>query len=331
MLAVACLMLGAGVTAIVMAPRLPQALSGTDPNASIAIEHRQTDDARTITIDAEEVSMPPVTAPRSGMITQSDCKPGAVLKSGTSIMRINGRSVLMLATEQPFWRDLSVGDRGDDVASLNKALTMIGVGDISGDTVTDATIQAFRTASEKAGNTLPDGYTTIDTGDVAWLPVDGTSVSACPATVGQDIARGQTLVELPAAAGSAKAESLPTGVASGERVVLAGDQKLDISETGDIDDLAAFSRSAPFLSSGAQQGVRKVSVQWALKTPVDVGVVPASAIGTMDNGQPCVVIDGDSRPVRIIGSMLGRSYVQTTDGEVPDGNVRLKPDAGGCS
>ncbi|MBW3077792.1 hypothetical protein [Bifidobacterium simiiventris] len=333
LLAVSCILLGAGTASIIVAPHTPRSLSAADPNASIAIERRTTDDARSITIDAEEIAMPPVTAPRSGMVTASSCEPGAVLSSGTSLVSIDGRGVLMLAAKQPFWRDLPVGARGEDAASLNDALTAIRAGTLSGDTITNDTIEAFKTVSANVGHPLPDDYTTIRTTDMAWLPADTVSVATCPAVLGQELQQGEPIAVLPAVAGSAKAESLPSGVASGKRVVLAGDERLNISDTGEISDLTSFSRSLPFLSSGSQNGVRKISVQWALRTPVEVGVVPASAIGTTpgSDSQACVVIDGRALPVRVVGSMLGRSYIQTMDGTVPDGDVRLAPNVGGCS
>lgn len=352
LMAVACLLVGVGGTAIVLAPHPPQVLAQANADGAMAIETQQVNDGRSITINAEEVSMAPVVSPRSGMVTASSCKPGATLASGQSLMSIDGTGVLLLATAEPLWRPLKAGDKGSDVTGLNNALKAIGAGDVAGDTVTAATVAAFVQASAKAGITLAKDYTTIDTSDVAWLAADGVSVSACPAPVGQMVGQGQSIAELPAMASSAKAQSLPAGAVAGERVIQSGDVTIGINDQGDVGDLTAFSRTRAFeTASSMQDGTRQVSVQWVLKDPVTVGVVPASSIGTMGESaaggsmqgsvQACIVVAGADTSggsagdravnVNIVGSMLGRTYIQGADGSIPSGSVRLTPHAGGCS
>ena len=345
LIAVACLLVGAGGAAVALAPHPPQVLAQANANAAMTIETQQVNDGRSITISAEEISMAPVVAPRSGMVTSSNCKPGTTLASGQSIMSIDGAGVLLLATAEPLWRPLSVGEKGADAEGLNNALKAIGAGDVSGDTVTRATIEAFAAAADKAGVTWDKSHNAITMQDVAWLPADGVTISGCPAPVGQMIGQGQPIAQLPAMAGSAKAQSLPEGAVAGERVIQSGDTTLDISDQGDVADLAAFSRTRAFESSGSMQGgTRQVSVQWMLKNPVTVGVVPASSIGTMNGErsggvQACIVVAGGSGDtsgdravgVNIVGSMLGRTYIQGADGSIPSGSVRLTPNAGGCA
>ena len=345
LVAVACLLAGAGAATVLVAPHPPQVLADADPNAAAVIETQQVNDGRTITINAEEIAMAPVVAPRSGMVTSSNCKPGATLESGQSLMAVDGRGVLMLATAEPLWRTLKAGDRGSDAAALNDALRTLGKGDVSGDTVTAATLAAFRKASADAGVTMPDSTATIGPSDMAWLPANGVMVSGCPAPVGQMIGQGQPIAELPAMAASAQAQSLPSGAVAGARVIQSGGVTIDITDQGAVGDLVAFSRTRAFESSAAMQnGVRQVSVQWVLKDPVTVGVVPASAIGVMggsanDGAQACIVTTANPAdassdtavPVNIVGSMLGRTYVQGADGSIPSGSVRLSPGAGGCA
>ena len=54
-IAVACLLIGVGGTAIVLAPHPLKVLADANPNASAAIETQQVNDARSVTINAEEV------------------------------------------------------------------------------------------------------------------------------------------------------------------------------------------------------------------------------------------------------------------------------------
>ena len=68
------------------------------------------------------------------------------------------------------------------------------------------------------------------------------------------------------------------------------------------------------------------------------GTAGQSAVG--QSGAPsgagavkaCLVkADGSVEDVRIVGSMLGRTYVRAAGGGIPDGPVRVHPDAKDCS
>ena len=42
-------------------------------------------------------------------------------------MKVNGVSVVALATATPMYRDLATGDKGDDVLALNNELARLGL------------------------------------------------------------------------------------------------------------------------------------------------------------------------------------------------------------
>ena len=56
----------------------------------------------------------------SGTVTEDMSSQG--LTSGKTAMKVNGVSVVALATATPMYRDLATGDKGDDVLALNNEL-----------------------------------------------------------------------------------------------------------------------------------------------------------------------------------------------------------------
>lgn len=331
---VASLLLGIGVGAIVFAPHAPEVIDSGNITAMVSIERQDVIDARSVTIEAEDVALSPVAAPRSGMVNTSSCKPGEALHSGQSLLSIEGRGTLMLSTSEPLWRDLHIGDRGTDVKSLNDALGALGEEVPSDDIVSDRTVTAFVNVAAKAGIDLGDGYTTITMSDVTWLARDGVVVAGCPAPVGQIVGQGSAIAELPTTATSARIQKLPTDAVSGTRVIQIDDTTIGVSDDGTVEDLDALSRTRTFLASETRSGgTRTMNAQWKLKDPVTVGVVPASAVGTTggEHAQACVVTESGSTPIRVVGSMLGRTYVQTADGGIPTGRVSVRPNDKACS
>ncbi|MEG3616153.1 hypothetical protein [Isoptericola haloaureus] len=49
-------------------------------------------------------------------------EPGDLVRPGEPLLEVNGRPVFFLSGDVPLWRELSLGDRGKDVLSLNEAL-----------------------------------------------------------------------------------------------------------------------------------------------------------------------------------------------------------------
>ena len=82
-------------------------------------------------------------------------------------------------------------------------------------------------------------------------------------------------------------------------------------------------------SESASDGASDVTftLQWLLKTPIDVWSLPPTAFYAQHDEQACLVSDGKPVAVTVIGSRLGRSMA-TVDSGAALGKVRTNPQGG---
>jgi hypothetical protein len=66
----------------------------------------------------------------------------------------------------------------------------------------------------------------------------------------------------------------------------------------------------PELSAVLAQGSGQIEIHLRLAEPIDVAVVPPSAIAVTGEGHGCVIADGSPTTVRIVGSTLGQTMIQ---------------------
>ena len=60
------------------------------------------------------------------MVTRVEVSKGDVLNSGQLIAIVSGRPIFAVSTEFPLYRNLDLGDSGDDVRELNSLLSNLG-------------------------------------------------------------------------------------------------------------------------------------------------------------------------------------------------------------
>lgn len=79
-------------------------------------------------VDAVAAGVVDVQAPKTldGVVTASDLAVGAEVLSGTAVLRVNGRPIIVLTGPFALYRDLTLGDSGDDVVMLQHALVDAG-------------------------------------------------------------------------------------------------------------------------------------------------------------------------------------------------------------
>ncbi|MBX3098323.1 MAG: hypothetical protein KF761_01975 [Salinibacterium sp.] len=249
-------------------------------------------------------------SPVGGVLTALSCVPGGQVSSGSNVFAVDGASVVALATAVPLWRDIPVGDDGQDVIALENELLRLGA-EVEPDGV-------WRWADALAFDALlrPVGVITTDDGTVpivslVWLPSPATVLATCSLSIGSILAPGDVVARFaprirlatfappPDAVGGARELTLARGsVSAGADGVIAGPEALEV--------LAA---APEFAELDLEQGHPTLTASWVLVEPIRVAVVPPSAIRGLSGNRGCVQERGGATPVTVIASQLGRTLV----------------------
>ncbi len=313
-------------TGIILAkPPSPTALSSAKPVETVPITGRSYDDRRTVEIAVTEAQERTIVAPGDGKITATTCQPGATFTSTDSSYSLDGIPVLNLATAVPLWRDLAVGDKGEDVEALQTELQRIGYNLTPNGVYNQATLGAVRDLLKQAGHpTWKEAQ--LEQRYVQWLPATTVSVASCAIELGQNVKTDDTVATLPGAVTGAAITVLPQQVAPGERALIIDEQTYDVSDDGTItnaEQLQRLATSPSYLFSKRAES-NKINGSFLLAAPIQALIVPPGAITQVQQGSGCVVADGQTKPVNIIGSELGQTFVTFADGSTPTA-VQLNP------
>ncbi|WP_255513396.1 hypothetical protein [Homoserinibacter sp. GY 40078] len=312
LLAWSCLAVGA-TAAMAVGSATPATLAPAATSVEVPVGAELFSDERTVSLTGEVAPELPLAITGSGRVTSFDCAPGTVWASGSRVFRVDGRAVLAVATRTPLWRDLRVGDRGADVAALQKELARLKVRAGQGEVLSNATI----TAVEKLLGDPPGSMSTIELGRVVWLPRASTELARCATFTGASLAPDEPVAfarRLPAL----DELELLGGAVDGDRVLRIGDETLPLGADGSLPAKAASVVAASGAYRGAlAEGATRFEVQAvvALAEPVEVAAVPPAAIYALDGGSGCVLADGKPVALTVVGSQLGRSFVTFTDAD----------------
>ena len=122
------------------------------------------------------------------------------LRSGSRAYQVNDRTVVALHTATPLYRDLKVGDRGEDVRSLNDELSRLGYDSVpqSGE-YNRNTGNGWRQLMVDAGNSDGAGEDDMNLrlSDTMWIPSDSVKVQGWSATQGSAVQAGAPLGTVP--------------------------------------------------------------------------------------------------------------------------------------
>lgn len=331
-LAVVCAA-AAGVAAgvVLTEPEEPTDLRAPAELAVVPVSERVFDDARTVTLRVMVDEVAPVTTLAGGRVTASSCAPGATVASGSTVVSLDGRALVDLATSVPLWRDLTIGDRGPDVAALHGELLRLGHAAPDGDRVTRATVTAYRDLARALGAAEPVS-SVIDHTAVVWLPQPTVTVGACGTALGDALEPGATLFELPAGLASVVVAPVPPDAAPGDRVLMIDDQPVPVGPDGAVTDPAALEAIARSRALAEALAIApddpQLSVVWRLAEPLDTLVVPPSAVVGVGGPATCVLADdGRTHAVAVVGSQLGQTFVTPAAGATPFDAVQVDPDA----
>ncbi len=241
---------------------------------------------------------------------------GSTLKSGDPVARIDGVVRLAWHTEAPFYRQLTVGDRGTDVAALNRLLESRSLPSTRGDRFTWATRRGTAMLAHDLGARENRGV--FDPGMVMFLAADEIELThvelsvggLAPAhgevvLVGKPPLRGALLVE----AGSADATRTAPVTAIPAETLIVDDVAIELNESR----AEAADASLALLSDLADAGQERIAAVLVRELPDGSVEIPAAAVHTDRKNSTCVAVRRDDAQsvvrVEVVGGLAGRAVV----------------------
>lgn len=329
----ATLLISLGIGVVIGSLLMPASLPPSLDSRPLPIEAPAT---KVSTLDPQSVNLvvtssepQKLTSRSSGVITSTSCVPGREAVSGTSAFSINDQPLIYLSTSRPIWRDLSAGDRGQDVEALQAELNRLGYAVEVDGRFGRSTLAAAIQMARKAGDDSARSWIGVPASTIVWLPAPSVLVDACDATLGGTVDAGNGLGTLPRALASAAVKPVPSQVMAGARVIVAGDLTLPVDSKGTIsssDHLLKLAQSSAYRAfldgqTGAGPGPvpqglgtsnssgSAISVEYRLAEALDVFSVPAAAVYNVKGSQACVMSKGSGIPVTIADSQLGQTLI----------------------
>lgn len=233
---------------------------------------------------------------------------GTKVDTGTRLGSVSGRPLIGVVTDQPLYRDLRVGDRGDDVRGLEKALRDARIIRSADGVLDSATVAAWRSRLDPSGPA-----DVIALGTVVAVP-PGASVDAVMVAVGDQVEPGAPLLEIVSRAErfscdvpDPAGDITPTSVVfeiDGHEVPTAA--VVSRARTPDAPGRVEVEPSRDVVGDAARLGIV------AAQADGPSLVVPLSAIkAEADGRQVVVVVDGDDRrTVRVTTGLTAAGLVE---------------------
>lgn len=305
-----------GACALWLPDRAP-ALLGQAGEVSVApVNTQQYAGQQQVTIVPTMSSSRDLRSNTSGIVTADSSADG--LNSGKAAFRVADRTVVALATASPLFRDLAVGDQGEDVRALNDELNRLGYRASAGSNwFTAATAAGWKQLMVDAGNTS-DGNVML--ADTLWIPSPSVNVGEWRAVADASVNAGEPIGTIP---GTIEKLSIKNGQPSdhartltvfGQTTTLPAGQT-EIADPAFCQAIAACEEfqvmDEAMLSAGFDGSL-------TLDQPIEVLRVPAGAMFGIDGTSGCLATaEGKTVKVEIVGSELGVSLARPADGSDP--------------
>ncbi len=268
-----------------------------------------------------------------GRVTSVDAATGATVGVGAKLLSINGRPVIAVNGNVPFWREISNGDEGVDVRQLEAALIAEGFAPgVVDETFTFATGTALRAWQEAHGFPVDGVFEPGDAEPGAWP----ARVGAVRVAVGDFVTPGQSIVSFTSGTLEVLAQLAPTqrarvkeGIAvevevTGNRSVVRG----TLGAPREAPAAAAAPGAAPTEQASYVAPVKldspveavdgaQVQVTILLAEVQDALVVPLAAIIMDGAGRPAVQVreaDGSVRLALVTTGMSEGAFIEVKSG-----------------
>ena len=257
----------------------------------------------------------------TGTVTQNWT--GGELRSGSRAYQVNDRTVVVLHTATPLYRDLKVGDRGEDVRSLNDELSRLRYDSVPQSSEYNwNTGNGWRQLMVDAGNSDGAGEDDMNLrlSDTMWIPSDSVKVQGWSATQGSAMQAGAPLGTVPgglvrlAIRGGKPSDEERTLTVFGVAAPLAPGS-IDITNGELLQRIAA---TEGYQGKSAEERAAGMDAQLTLNKTIQALRVPAGSVFGINGTSACIAIGTFDNPhvvpVRIITSELGASLVQPPSG-----------------
>lgn len=306
-----------------------RATSADSRPASSAATSRTVTDERQLRIAAVAIPGPEVASGAArGTVTSVTVAIGAKLADGEPILQVDGIDRAGFASSIPFYRPISSGAEGQDVAELHRLLVLKG----SLDTLpanprlaTFATGQAIGDFAEGIGAART---TTFDPAWVVWLPEKDLVAESVKLKVGQQApAQGTVIITTPGRVTSARLTSTnqePVTFAPGvEYIAIVDGHEFAIDPA--TQSIAAS--DLQHLRSPKETERDGIPATTRRKTPLQALAVPSSAVMTNEKGALCIWLpEGKTyRPVTVTVAGARGGVTNVASGLSADDQVLSNP------
>ena len=297
-----------GACALFLPDRSPSLLSGPEEITSAAVQTQEYSGTKQVSLVPSMTTDREILGNTSGVVTADYS--GAGLNSGTAALKVNDRVVVALNTATPLYRNLKSGDEGDDVLALNNELNRLGYSSApESRTYSWYTQEGWKQLMFDSGN---DSDGNLSLPDVLWIPESSVQISSWTGTIGSNISMGTPLGVVPGAL--VKLEIKNGQPSSSDQILNFFGQNTTLPAGAIAVEDQAFCQqiadTAEFKSAAQGDMSAGLDATLSLPEPIEVLRVPAAAVFGIADNQGCVVSEGRTIPVSIVGSELGASLVQ---------------------
>ena len=335
---VGALLVAAAVTLAVLQPWSSVAEAPDDAEKPVTVDAELT----TLTSDLRlngtlsygaSVSLPG----RGGTITRLPTA-GDVIGVGQALYEVDGKPVIAMRGDRPFWRDLGLGvEKGPDVRQLEQALADLGFGkDMTIDNEFTAVTERNVKAWQKSLGVTQDG--TVALGDVVAITAASVRIESVKATLGDPagttpLTYTDTTLRVVAKLTDAQAREilpgtrvtviLPDGTEAPATITAVDPGGQPTDKEGETTPATAnVEFDDPAVAEGI--GLRAVKVVFATSEVKDALVVPVTAlVATTDGGYAVDVLrkGGKVERVPVEVGLIADTKVQVTGGDLAAGDA----------
>ncbi|MGE3074197.1 MAG: hypothetical protein AB7N24_13165 [Dehalococcoidia bacterium] len=251
---------------------------------------RTVTDERQLRILATAIPGPEVAAGVTrGTITSVSATPGEALADGAVLFQVDGIDRIGFASSVPFYRTISVGTEGEDVAELHRLLVSLELLDSPPSEPEVATFATGQAVADLAGLLGAPRTTTFDPGWVIFLPAEDLVADSVNLKVGQQAPpQGQVIITTPGTVTSARLVSgnqEPLNFAPGvEYVAVVDGEELAIDTTSQ----SIAEADLPRLRAPKETERDGIPALTRRKVPLQALAVPSSSVMTNPAGTLCL-------------------------------------------